>query len=265
MIQIENLSISIGQREILKNVSLNLHAQNVNIIIGPNGAGKSCLLDAIGGINLNYSGEILFDEVNLKKMNQSKRATLQAYLTQNIQLQFPIRVRDIILTGRFPFYTYSPRLLDEKIIQEAIDLFEVQHLLNRNYLTLSGGEKQRVQFARIFAQAYNSESSEEKILILDEPISHLDIHFQFEFLNKLKSFTVKHNLITILVIHELSLAYEYAEQLIVLDEGRTVITGKPKDVVSDKLFDSTFKISSTLVEINGNDFLLIKNQKDQLN
>ncbi len=259
MIRIENISLSIGQREILKNVSADLHAKSVNIIIGPNGAGKSCLLDSIGGINRNYSGEILWNNVPVNEIKQNKRSTIQAYLTQNIQIQFPIRVRDIISTGRFPFYDYKPNSIDEEIILEAVEMFEINHLLERNYLTLSGGEKQRVQFARIFSQAYNTEASEEKLLILDEPISHLDIHFQFEFLNKLKAFTIKHNLISILVIHELSLAFEFATQLIVLDEGRTILTGKPKDVVRDKLFDSTFKISSTLLEMEGHDFLLIKN------
>jgi iron complex transport system ATP-binding protein len=206
MIALNHLSYTKHGKRMIHEVNATFNVGLIHAIIGPNGAGKSTLLNCIGGLISDYSGEIRWKNNNITNFSPLEFAQQRAYLTQQQTLAFPLTVKEVIEAGRFPFYSSVSSIRDKEIIEEMIALFDLESFLSRTYNTLSGGEKQRVQFARVFAQAYNTTNEEEKILLLDEPLSHLDISHQFEFLEITRAFTTKHNLITILVLHDLALA-----------------------------------------------------------
>src|SRR5690606_21477536 len=117
--------------------------------IGPNGAGKSTLLKMITGQVKSSSGSVFYDKKNLKDFKTAELAKKRALLSQNIELSFPFTVKEVVLMGRYPYFTHKPSQRDKEIVENCMELFGVEKFADRNYLSLSGGEKQRVQFARV--------------------------------------------------------------------------------------------------------------------
>lgn len=257
MIALNHLSYTKNGKRIIDEINVEFSVGQVHAIMGPNGAGKSTVLNSIGGLIADYSGDIQWKNKNITKYTSIELAQQRAYLTQQQNLAFPLTVLEVIEAGRFPFYTSVASARDQAIIEEMISLFKLETFLSRTYNTLSGGEKQRVQFARVFAQAYNTNSEEEKMLLLDEPLSHLDISHQFEFLEITQEFTSKHNLVTMCVLHDLSLAHLYTDTCLLLHHGKSLIHGASKQVLSDPITASVFDASIRSVLVEGTTHLII--------
>jgi len=148
MLTTKNLSVAIANKVILENISETFEAGKITLIIGPNGAGKSTFIKSIcGQLKLNQKGTVDYDA---EVLSISELAKVRAVLSQNSKLNFPLTVRDIVMMGRYPHFGNYPSEKDKRACSEAIQFFELENFVDRNYLTLSGGEMQRVHFCPEF-------------------------------------------------------------------------------------------------------------------
>jgi iron complex transport system ATP-binding protein len=241
MIRCENIEYSIGRKNLLTNINCSFGKGKLNLIIGPNGAGKSTFIKLLSGQILPKKGNIFFDEKLISQFSIREMAKIRAVLSQNIDLAFPMKVREVIMMGRYPHFDGKPSKKDVIACNEAMELFSVLEYANRNYLSLSGGEKQRVQFARVFAQIWHSELGQ-RYLFLDEPLTYLDIKHQITFLKEIKRFVLKENLLVIGVLHDLNLAAQFADDLILLHQGKLICQGTPMEVLNEENILKTFEL-----------------------
>lgn len=218
-LKVENICWSIDKKEILKNISLDVKPKEIVGLLGPNGSGKSSLLKTIYRINKPTSGVITLNEKDVWKISAKELAQQMAVMMQESLVDFSFSVREIVMMGRLPFKTgfskYSTR--EYELMENALVNVDATHLIDRDFYSLSGGEKQRILLARALVQ-------EPTILILDEPTNHLDIHFQLEILEIVKNL----NLTCLMAIHDLNLACRYCDKLYVLNKGHVVASGTPQ-------------------------------------
>ena len=140
MLEAKNITVTAGSKKLLDDVSAQFAPGKLNLIIGPNGAGKSTLMKVLSKQNTRYEGEVHYQSSNIRTLSDLQMAKVRAVLSQNIDLAFPLEVWEVVMMGRYPHFTGSPRLIDEQACEEAMKFFEVEDMAERNYLTLSGGE-----------------------------------------------------------------------------------------------------------------------------
>ena len=167
-------------------------------------------------------------------------------MSQQPELGFPLTVSEVVMMGRYPHFTFNPGKKDQGICDEVIMRMQIEDLKERNYLTLSGGEKQRVQFARVLAQIWEMPSQGHRYLFLDEPLTNLDINYQQEFLSIARSLT-KTDTILVAVMHDINLAVQYADKLLFLKEGELVEYGKPLEMLSEQLIKNVFNVDTKII------------------
>lgn len=250
MLTLDNVSFSIGHKKLVDKVSASFQAGKLNLIVGPNGAGKSTIIKLISGQLRPTSGSINFGLENSSTIPIHQLAKGRAVLSQQIDLAFPLKVWEVVMMGRYPHFVTQPSATDEKACQEAMQFFDVGEMAKRNYLTLSGGEKQRVQFARVLAQIWTSEEGVARYLLLDEPLTFLDIHYQLQFLKKLKTLLMQRNLTVLGVLHDLNLVAKYADHVLMLHGGKLMVQGSPERVFTPENIYSVFQIQARLLEQN---------------
>lgn len=225
-IQVKNLSIRLGKRQILNSVSLQAREGCFTGLIGPNGSGKSTLLKCIYRVLQPDSGQILLGGRELWGMSVRDSAKALAVLAQNSDLPFDFSVEKMVLMGRYPHKNAleSDSALDYEWVEKALRLVDLLDYRERMFSTLSGGEKQRVLLARALAQ-------DTPILILDEPTNHLDIKFQLQVMSLCHQ--MKKTVIS--AVHDLNIAAQFCDQVFALKGGSMVADGSP-----DELFTSSF-------------------------
>lgn len=248
MLTIENLSYSIKGKSLINNIDAQFKPGEIAIILGANGAGKTTLTRLLTGEFIPTSGNIKINSKNLKDLNLAEMAKRRGVLSQSNDLIFPLSVHEVIMMGRYPHFQYKPATIDYEICDETMDLFEVAHFKNRNFLTLSGGEKQRVHFARVVAQILSKSNDHLKLLLLDEPLTFLDIRYQISFMDTIKSLSETKNLVVIGVLHDLNLALKYANQIILLKEGSLIAKGEPNDVLTETNIEFAFGIKPEILK-----------------
>ncbi|QXM06852.1 heme ABC transporter ATP-binding protein [Crassaminicella indica] len=236
-IEIDHLNWSFGENNILKNISVKIAEKKFTCIIGPNGSGKSTLLKNILKLLSPHKKSIYIyseDVVNLKYKDLARKI---AAVPQNTMVDFDFTVMDIVLMGRSPhlkrFEVESEE--DFQIVKKAMQLTNTWHLKDRGIHKISGGERQRVIIARALAQ-------QSQILILDEPISNLDIHHQIEVLNIAKELCTNKNITVLAVLHDLNFAIQYSDYLILLNKGEIIAEGLPEQVITKKNIKKVYNI-----------------------
>lgn len=240
MLELKNINIDAR----IFNVSALFDAGKKYAIIGVNGAGKTSLLDVISAklSGKNVMGEILLDGENAAEFNPKKRAQRFAYLAQNTQVLFNYTVNDIIGMGFYPHDLNSNR--KENLINQACEMLRITKQKNMPFHTLSGGQKQRVHLARVVLQIIAGDNNEEKWLLLDEHAAGLDLYQQaliFEILDELLK---HHKLGVIMVMHDLNLAAQFCDQMLLIDSGKLLKMDEPKKVILDDKFREAFKIKA---------------------
>lgn len=252
MLKLEQISFSIADKQILKNVSAVFQPGEVTMILGPNGSGKSSLLKIFSGTVKDYEGSVRYNGIDIQQIKQQQLAKIRAVMSQQPELSFPMPVEEVVMMGRYPHFEFNPSSQDKQICNKVMEQLQLDSFRNRNYLTLSGGEKQRVQFARALVQLKETAQTEQCYLFLDEPLNNLDIRYQHEFLNDAVAFA-KQPATVVAVMHDLNLALQYADQLIFLKEGELIAAGKPGTVVTAELVQQVFSVKSHVMQnpLNG--------------
>jgi iron complex transport system ATP-binding protein len=254
MIKVENITYRVGNKIILESVSVIFEPGKLNLIIGPNGAGKSTLIKAICNQIQPDEGNIYYGDKNIKDCSHLELARIRSVLSQSIELSFPLKVWEVVMMGRYPHFTGSPNSKDETACEEVMRFFEVWDMVDRNYATLSGGEKQRVNFARVMAQIWYT-SDNYRYLILDEPLTFLDIHYQFNLIRQLLHLLEDKKLIVVGVVHDLNLAAKFADKIVLLHEAKVLSIGEKQDVLSKENVKTAYRLEPIIYNEKGNYYL----------
>lgn len=226
-IKVKNLQFGYGKSIIIKDINLEVKPGSFLSIVGPNGSGKSTLLKNISKSVLPQKGVIELDALNLLSLKSRQIAQKMAVVPQDTTIEFSFSVYETVLMGRTPFLnrfeSEGPR--DFALARWAMELTNIWHLRDRFVTEISGGERQRVIVARALAQ-------EPKIILLDEPTAHLDIQHQVELLELLQSLNRTSGLTVVTVLHDLNLAAQFSENIVLMKEGEIFAEGKPHQVLT---------------------------------
>ena len=214
---------------VLRDVSLRAEPGDMIGVIGPNGCGKTTLLRALSGLLPLRAGRVMLQERDIRDMRPREIARTIAVVSQDPVVDFSFDVREVVLMGRTP---HIGRLgwetkQDLDVVQKAMEYLDVAQLGDRPITEISGGERQRVFIAMALAQ-------EPKLLLLDEATSHLDIDHQIGILDLIRERNRKEGLTVLLVSHDLNLAAEYCDKLLLMHKGRVMLAGAPEEVLTEE-------------------------------
>jgi len=238
-LEVRDLDLHIGRKPLLHQVSLAVRPGEVLAVLGPNGAGKSSLLKIMAGEHRVYHGELRLNGQDYKRWKSNQIAHLVGVLPQQSQLMFPFSVTEVVTLGRIPHST--GRIKDAEIVQQAMKRVDAMHLSDALYPSLSGGEKQRVQLARVLAQIWQESALGHRYLLLDEPTSALDVSHQHHTLKLARAFA--HEGVGVLtVLHDLNLAAQYADRIVIMDKGEVVTEGSVEEVLTPQKIRPVFNI-----------------------
>jgi iron complex transport system ATP-binding protein len=248
---VSGLSVSKSGKSILSGVSFTAPAGTVTGLIGPNGAGKSTLLCALLGL-VPATGTAQFEGHNLPAMPRRDRARMVAFVEQSASTEERLTVRDVVALGRIPHepaWQSGPDPIDAAIVDDALAETGMTAFATRRFDTLSGGEQQRVHLARALAQ-------EPRLLLLDEPTSHLDIRAQLQLLALLRHKAAK-GMTVLLALHDLNLAARFCDHLVMLSDGALAAEGAPREVLTPDLLGTVYGVNARLVSDPVSDHPLI--------
>ncbi len=242
MLDVKDISYSLKSgRKILDGIGFSVGAGELCAVIGPNGAGKSTLMKVISGLIKPECGSVSYVGCELTTLDSRARAKVVAYLPQ-VTGAVSSSVADAVLLGRKPYISWYPSLGDRERVQDVAKRLGIAHMLERNVTELSGGELQKVLIARAIVQ-------ETSVLILDEPVNHLDVKNRIDIMETARQLTQESGLSTLVVIHDLNLALRYADSVLLLDDGRQAdfcpCCGLKSEAVSD-----VYKIPMDIREID---------------
>ncbi len=245
LLSIEALSLSYGDVILLDNINLQLHAAEVMVLMGANGAGKSSLLRVLSH-DLGFDrGAIYFNQRNIEQWPAAERARLMAVLPQHSSLNFPFTAEEVVMLSRTPHA--SGVVQDKKIVSTALAQVDAEHLAQRLYTQLSGGEKQRVQLARVLAQIAEPQDNGMRLLLLDEPASAFDMAHQMLLFNVIKEIKAQ-GIAVLMVLHDLNMAQRCADKVVLLQSGRVYAQGVTADVLNTDNIKAVFDVDVNIIE-----------------
>lgn len=242
-IQAQDISVISGDVKLVDSINFTVNEGETLAIIGPNGAGKSSLLKAMSG-DLTYTGNIDMHGLVNKPM---QRARQLATLPQFSLLNFPYLVTEVVALGRIPHQSGWRK--DQDIVHQALELLDITYLAERKYTQLSGGEKQRVQLARVMCQIWSTEDAANgaRILLLDEPTTALDLGHQQQLMAALRKFA-KQGVTIVMVMHDINLAASCADKVLAMACGQQIQIGSPHEVITvetmQRLFNADVSITT---------------------
>ncbi len=242
MIKANNISFGYeGNKEILKNISLQIKEGEITTIIGPNGSGKSTLLSILCNLNKPKYGDIFLEGRKINNLSNKEIARKIATVYQQNSVPNDITVEKLVSYGRLPHKGYFEVLNKEdfKIINWAILKSGLLDKRNNMVMSLSGGERQRTFIAMALAQKPN-------ILFLDEPTTYLDIFHQIEILETIKELNKKNKLTVVMVLHDINQAIKYSHNIVVMKDGQIIRNGKTNEIIDEDLIKSVYKVHGIL-------------------
>ncbi len=238
------IQFAYGNQSILHDISFDVQAGTFVGLIGPNGAGKSTLIKLIAGLLPLKEGQLILSGQNSHNLTRRQRALLMAYVPQSIELHFPFSVREVVRMGRFAHRTglLANDAQNEQSVSLSIQTMDLQSLAGHPFTALSGGEKQRTVIASALAQ-------ESGLLLLDEPTSALDLRHQQLILTQLKQQVQSQKKTTLFVTHDINLAAQFCDRLLLMHEGRIVADGTPEEVLRFQLIQQVYGVK-VYIDIN---------------
>ncbi len=236
ILKAENIKSGYADRIVLKNISFAIKEKEFIGIIGPNGSGKTTLARSITKVLPLLNGRILYKEADIKAMPLNELAKKISFVPQEISTVFSLTVFDLVIMGRFP---YIGRFREETkqdidIVSNCLELTDTVDFSSRGLDEISSGEKQRVLIAKALAQ-------EPELLILDEPTSKLDIGHQIYIMDLLKKLNTQKGITVVSILHDLNIASDYCDRLILLNNGGIYGMGTPEEIIDYKLIEEVYK------------------------
>jgi iron complex transport system ATP-binding protein len=239
VLEARDLTISYNDRVAVSNVTLTLDAGEVTALVGPNGAGKSTLLRSLNGQVARTSGAVLLDGQPIEKYSRRTIGRRVAVVAQEAELRFPVTVLEFVLGGRFAWGPNSgwgwETEEDLRVAADVLAETELQELSGRLMNELSGGERQRAVLARALA-------TEAAFLLLDEPTANLDLSHQATLLNLVRNRCDTRQSSSLVVTHDLNLAAQFADRILLMRSGKVVRLGKPEEVLTAELLNHVFNV-----------------------
>ena len=251
MVEAQDVGFRAGHRDLLSGVSAKFEPGRLHLLIGANGAGKSTLVKVLSRLLKPATGRVLYDGREVSSASERDLARRRAVLSQAIEVAFPLTVREVVMMGRYPHFATRPSSHDVAVVSEVMEFFEVTDMAERSYPTLSGGEKQRVNFARVLAQVWQPLSGQHRVLFLDEPLTFLDIRHQIDFMKKVRSTVAGGDMVVIGVVHDLNLAARFADRLLLLNQGRMLAEGTSAEVLTPENIRVAFGIEPVVTTAPG--------------
>ncbi|EOL49896.1 ABC transporter ATP-binding protein [Enterococcus caccae] len=238
-LKVKDLEIMIGQESIVKSISFQTQKKQFVGIIGANGCGKSTMLKGIYKGIKPQSGSVFLDELDLLAVSEKKVAQKLGVVNQFNELNFDLSVFQMVLLGRTPHKKLleSDTQEDIEIVRDALTKTNLTSYSDRSFLSLSGGEKQRVILARTIAQ-------QPSYMILDEPTNHLDIRYQLEILSCVKNLGIG----VLAALHDLELAAHYCDYIYAMKAGKIIAEGKPADLFTAELIEEIYGVKCTIYQ-----------------
>lgn len=263
MFEARNITVQIGQKTILDDVSLGINAGEIVALLGANGAGKSTLLKSLCGDVKLKNGEINLENRGLEYWNYHELARKRAVLSQHSTLAFPFTAQEVALLGRNPHIVGSESEKDLEIVRKAMILVEAEHLAAQFYPTLSGGEQQRVHLARVLAQIWEKWENSARYLLLDEPVSSLDLAHQHLTLQIARRFS-RENTGVLVVLHDLNLAANYADRICLMKNGKIYRNGTTSEVLTAENIKEVFNFDVSILEHDGQSLVVPHTKTENL-
>ena len=241
-LSLKSVSLKLDNRQILKDVSLEINEGDIVSVIGPNGAGKSTLLNVLTGDISPDSGDIIYDNKQLNKISIQERAFTRSVMSQMQTLVFNFNVKDVIEMGWLQRgnsdFSSNFSMAFEAVTSEC----NVHNLVHRKFNSLSGGEQRRVHFARTLLQLWRpSQSNDPRYLLLDEPTANLDLSSEMLLMNILKARATS-NVGILVILHDLNLASHFADKIAIMKDGEIKAFGKPEEIMTDDFMTSIYDV-----------------------
>ncbi|GGP20423.1 heme ABC transporter ATP-binding protein [Silvimonas iriomotensis] len=247
MIQIDQLSCQREGRVVIDQLSLSVATGEVLGVLGANGAGKSSLLAAVAGDLPPGSGSIRLAGQPLPRLRQRQLARQRALLPQTSALEFDLPVPEVVAMGAYPFDELTATVI-EQLVADALMRADAADLAGRHYAGLSGGEQQRVQFARVLLQTLAAcQVSGSAVLLLDEPTASLDPRHQHGLLAAVRALAAEHPIAVLTVLHDVNLAARWCDRLLLLKQGQQVAQGTPGEVLQAETLHSVYDMSARVL------------------
>jgi iron complex transport system ATP-binding protein len=246
-VHVENLTLAYGgDAPVVSGLTLEVPAGRLTAVVGPNGSGKSTLLRGMSRLLTPQSGQVLLDGKDIHKLPARELARKLGVLPQGPVTPEGITAAELVSRGRHPHRGLFGRLTaeDDAAIEEALAAVELTDLRERPVDQLSGGQRQRVWMAMVLAQGTPH-------LLLDEPTTYLDLAHAVDVMNVVHAAAHASGRTVVVVLHDLTLAAQYADHLVVMGEGRIAAEGRPVDVLTEELLDDVFGLQATVVDVGG--------------
>jgi len=239
ILSIDGIDCYYDSAKVLENIRFKVEEGDFVGILGPNGAGKTTLLRCISRVLKPYRGVVLLNDRDVYSMKSIEAAKQIAVVPQDATVAFNFTALDVVLMGRNPHLKrfQMEGVRDIAIAREAMELTNTWHLANRHVNELSGGERQRVIIARALAQ-------EPKILLLDEATANLDINYQLDIMDLIKTLCIRKKLTVIAALHDLNLAARYSNSIILLKDGKIFAIGRVDDVLTSENIEKVYGVKA---------------------
>lgn len=235
MLKINGLSVSIGRKQALESITLNIKPHTMTVIIGKNGSGKSTLVSAING-TVGYTGQILLTGQDIRLITAREKAKLISVLPQVLESPH-ITVKELADMGRNPYvdlgHHFTPQ--DTQAVEKAMETMGITNMRGSYLDCISGGERQKAYLAMILAQ-------QTRLMILDEPATYMDMSCEKQFMDTLSNIRKTMHKTVVAVMHDLNTAVRYAQRIIVMDGGRVVFEGTTEECLEKQVIEQTFGV-----------------------
>ncbi len=254
---ISHLGVRVGTRALLEDVSIALEAGEWLTVIGPNGAGKTTLVETVAGIRRASGGSVQIGEADVTDMTERERARLVSLVPQHPEAPSGMSVTDYVDLGRLARRGWMRGVSgeDRRAVASVLERLGLVDFAERDVASLSGGERQRAVLGRAMAQSA-------PVMVLDEPITGLDLRHQMEFLELLRREVSECGLAVLATLHDVTLAGQFADRLVLLDSGRVVLDGPAREVVRSAELAACYGMDLRVVEIDGADVVVPVRRRD---
>lgn len=245
------LSVRAGSATLISDVSLSVDAGTWCTVIGPNGAGKTTLVETVAGLRRSSHGTVTLSGESVSAMNERQRALRVAVVPQHPTIPFGMSVHDYVSLGRTAYHGLlrAPSAADRRCVGDVLERLSLTEFAARDVATLSGGERQRMVLARALAQATT-------VMVLDEPITGLDLRHQIAILELLQNEVRECGLTVLATLHDLTLAGQFADRLVLLDQGRLVLDGPSGEVVRSRELAECYGMELRVIDVDGADVVI---------